>query len=30
MNKTQQVQDDLTRAIIEQMETNPTGWTKPW
>ncbi len=30
MNKTQQVQEDLTRAILEQMETNPTGWTKPW
>lgn len=30
MNKTQQVQEDLTRAIIEQMESNPTGWTKPW
>ena len=30
MNKTQKVQEDLTRAIIEQMEENPTGWTKPW
>ena len=27
MNKTQKVQEDLTRAIIEQMEENPTGWT---
>jgi antirestriction protein ArdC len=30
IEKVAKVQEDLTRAILEQMETNPTGWTKPW
>ncbi|MBF83483.1 MAG: hypothetical protein CL489_03300 [Acidobacteria bacterium] len=28
--QTDEVQDRLTRAVLEQMESNPTGWTKPW